>query len=127
MPLGFASMLIQAVAFAWVYRQAFAGSERSFRAKAAAYAAFGAVLSWSFTTLAVAAKNLMSSVPDYIVIEMANNGLTIVGEAAEYAHEVFEFFRECEREGIKKIYCEKIEATGIGSALMDRLRRAAQG
>jgi len=34
------------------------------------YAAFGAVLSWSFTTL-VAAKNVMASVPDYLVIETA--------------------------------------------------------
>ena len=33
--------------------------------------AFGAALSWSFTTLAVAAKNVMTSVPDYLVIETA--------------------------------------------------------
>lgn len=70
-PLGFASMLIQAVAFAWVYRQTFARSAGGLWSKAAAYAAFGAVLSWSFTTLAVAAKNVMASVPDYIVIETA--------------------------------------------------------
>jgi hypothetical protein len=31
----------------------------------------GALLSWSFTTLAVAAKNVMASVPDYLVIETA--------------------------------------------------------
>jgi len=36
-----------------------------------AYTTLGAVLSWSFTTLAVAAKNVMSSVPDYLVIETA--------------------------------------------------------
>jgi hypothetical protein len=28
-------------------------------------------LSWSFTTLAVAAKNVMTSVPNYLVIETA--------------------------------------------------------
>jgi hypothetical protein len=28
-------------------------------------------LSWSFTTVAVAAKNVMTSVPDYLVIESA--------------------------------------------------------
>jgi hypothetical protein len=39
------------------------------------YALCGAVLSWSFTTLAVAAKNIMSSVPHYLVIE---TGFTIV-------------------------------------------------
>jgi hypothetical protein len=41
------------------------------RARGLAYAVFGAVLSWSFTTIAVAAKNVMSSVPDYLLIESA--------------------------------------------------------
>ncbi|HRI04045.1 MAG TPA: L-threonylcarbamoyladenylate synthase [Pyrinomonadaceae bacterium] len=45
----------------------------------------------------------------------------------EYAQSVFEFFRECDRKGIKTIYCEMVEETGIGAALMDRLRRAAKG
>jgi hypothetical protein len=36
-----------------------------------AYGTLGAVLSWSFTTLAVAAKNVMTSVPDYLLIETA--------------------------------------------------------
>ena len=35
------------------------------------YTAFGAALSCSFTTLAVAAKNITSSVPDYLAIETA--------------------------------------------------------
>ena len=35
------------------------------------YSALGAILSWSFTTLAVAAKNIMTSVPNYLVIETA--------------------------------------------------------
>lgn len=35
----------------------------------------GAVPSWSFTTLAVAAKNVMTSFPDYLMIETA---LTVV-------------------------------------------------
>ena len=39
--------------------------------RALAYAAFGATLSWSFTTLTVAAKNVMGSVPDYLLIETA--------------------------------------------------------
>ncbi len=45
----------------------------------------------------------------------------------EYAHSVFEFFRECDRMGIRKIYCESVPETGIGAALMDRLWRAAEG
>ncbi|MBA2379532.1 MAG: threonylcarbamoyl-AMP synthase [Blastocatellia bacterium] len=44
----------------------------------------------------------------------------------EYAHKVFEFFRECDRRGIETIYCETVWEGGIGAALMDRLRRAAE-
>jgi L-threonylcarbamoyladenylate synthase len=44
----------------------------------------------------------------------------------EYAHSVFEFFRECDRTSIGAIYCEMVEEIGIGAALMDRLRRAAE-
>jgi len=47
--------------------------------------------------------------------------------AEEYAHSLFAFFRECDRRGIAVIYCQKVEETGIGAALMDRLRRAAAG
>lgn len=43
-----------------------------------------------------------------------------------YAHDLFEFLRECDRRGIETIYCEAVEEKGIGAALMDRLRRAAQ-
>lgn len=43
----------------------------------------------------------------------------------EYAHSLFEFFRECDRRGIATIYCESVPEEGIGAALMDRLRRAA--
>jgi L-threonylcarbamoyladenylate synthase len=51
----------------------------------------------------------------------------IVSGADEYAHELFEFFRECDRRGIRSIYCQPVPETGIGGALMDRIRRAAQG
>ena len=45
----------------------------------------------------------------------------------EYAHEVFGFFRECDRSGVKTIFCEEVSDDGLGAALMDRLRRAAAG
>ena len=51
----------------------------------------------------------------------------IARDAAAYAHHLFEFFRECDREGIRTIYCEAVPEEGIGAALMDRIRRAAQG
>ena len=44
-----------------------------------------------------------------------------------YANSLFEFFRECDRFGVDQIYCQAVAESGIGAALMDRLRRAAQG
>jgi hypothetical protein len=73
-PFGFLSMLIQGTLFAWFYDRVFARRSAGLAANAIGYAAFGAMLSWSFTTLAVAAKNVMASVPDYMVIE---TGFTI--------------------------------------------------
>jgi len=70
-PFGFLSMLLQAIIFAWIYDKALARRSGTLLSRSLAYAALGAVLSWSFTTLAVAAKNLMTSVPDYLVIETA--------------------------------------------------------
>jgi hypothetical protein len=70
-PFGFMSMLIQAAIFAWLYEKAFSDQRRTFASQALIYGAVGAVLSWSFTTLAVAAKNVMASVPGYLAIETA--------------------------------------------------------
>jgi L-threonylcarbamoyladenylate synthase len=50
----------------------------------------------------------------------------ICASVEEYAHEVFAFFRECDHRKIETIYCETIEEKGIGTALMDRLRRASE-
>lgn len=51
----------------------------------------------------------------------------ICSTVEEYAHSIFEFFRECDRSCVKTIYCERVEETGIGVALMERIRRAAAG
>lgn len=53
--------------------------------------------------------------------------LKVCSSTDEYAQNLFGFFRDCDRRGIKTIYCQKVEETGIGLALMDRLRRAASG
>lgn len=50
----------------------------------------------------------------------------IVDSSEEYARELFGFFRECDRQGIGLILCETVPEAGIGVALMDRLRRAAE-
>ncbi len=43
-----------------------------------------------------------------------------------YAHELFRFFRECDEKGVAQIFCQTVEEKGLGSALMDRLRRASE-
>ena len=50
----------------------------------------------------------------------------ICSSVEEYAHEIFNFFRECDAKNIETIYCETVEEKGIGLALMDRLRRASE-
>jgi len=56
-----------------------------------------------------------------------NFGLVKVCRSVEdYAHSLFEFFRQCDREGIKEIFCQMVEEKGIGLALMDRLKRASE-
>jgi Bacterial regulatory helix-turn-helix protein, lysR family len=62
---------IDAIKAAGIYVKAFARENGSFWARALVYGAVGALLSWSFTTLAVAAKNMMASVPNYLLIETA--------------------------------------------------------
>lgn len=43
-----------------------------------------------------------------------------------YAYELYHFFRRCDAVGVKTILCEQVPETGIGRALNDRLRRAAE-
>ena len=52
--------------------------------------------------------------------------IKICASVEEYAHEVFAFFRECDRRNIATIYCQTVSEKGIGLALMDRLRRASE-
>jgi hypothetical protein len=70
-PFGLIAILIQAILFAWLYQNAFAPRNGGLPSRGLAFGTFGAVLSWTFTTLAVAAKNKMTSVPDYLMIETA--------------------------------------------------------
>ena len=46
-------------------------------------------------------------------------------DANKYAYELFGFFRECDAEGIRMIYCELPPEKGIGRAIRDRLVKAA--
>ena len=53
--------------------------------------------------------------------------ILICESVEEYARKVFAFFRECDRAGVSAIYCQTVSEFGIGTALMDRLSRAAAG
>lgn len=50
----------------------------------------------------------------------------ICAEIGEYAQRLFQFFRDCDAAGIRVIYCEAVSEMGLGLALMDRIKRAAQ-
>ena len=52
--------------------------------------------------------------------------IKICASVEEYAQEVFAFFRECDRQNIKTVYCEIVEEKDIGRALMDRLERSSR-
>ncbi len=52
--------------------------------------------------------------------------MKICSSVEDYAHSVFDFFRRCDFAKIEVIYCEIVEEKGIGLALMDRLKRAAE-
>jgi hypothetical protein len=68
-PFGFLSMLIQGVIFSWAYPRLFPNRDGTIWRTGFLYGAALAILSWSFTTLAVAAKNIMGSVPTYMMLE----------------------------------------------------------
>lgn len=68
-PLGLASMLVQAVIFAWAYPRLFSTRRDEWLASALRFGAISAALAWSFTTLPVAAKYQMSSVSDFLALE----------------------------------------------------------
>lgn len=50
----------------------------------------------------------------------------ICTDLEDYAHELFLFFRMCDEAKMRVIYCQTISETGLGLALMDRLRRASE-
>ncbi len=70
-PFGLASMIIQSVVFSWAFPRLFPGARSLVLRDGLLYGTGAAVLSWSFTTLAVAAKQPMSSISDFVVLETA--------------------------------------------------------
>jgi hypothetical protein len=72
-PFGFGSMLLQGSIFAAALPRS--GNAGGSAPSVVKFVIGGAVLSWSFTTLAVAAKHQMTSVPGFMLIE---TGYTVV-------------------------------------------------
>jgi len=70
-PFGLAAILLQGAIFSWLYARVFAPRAVSWLGSGLAFGALAGVLSWTFTTLAVGAKHVMSSVSDYVVLESA--------------------------------------------------------
>ena len=68
-PFGLASMVIQGIIFSFAYPRLFPARGGAIFRPGLAYGLALAALSWSFTTLAVAAKNIMASVPLYVELE----------------------------------------------------------
>jgi hypothetical protein len=68
-PFGFLSMLLQGAILAYAYPRLCARPESI--ASGMRFAAVAALLSWTFTTLAVAAKHPMTSVAGFVAIETA--------------------------------------------------------
>ncbi len=52
--------------------------------------------------------------------------LKICASVEDYAHSIFGFFRLCDAKHVDTIYCETVLEKGLGLALMDRLKRAAE-
>ena len=74
-PLGFGSMVVQGLIFAWAYPRLFSTAREAWATSALHSGLAYAALSWSFTTIAVAAKHSMTSVAQYLLIE---TGFTLV-------------------------------------------------
>jgi hypothetical protein len=70
-PFGLASMIVQSVIFSWAFPHLFPGRRGSFLRDGLLYGLGAGLLSWSFTTLAVAAKHPMASISDYVLLETA--------------------------------------------------------
>lgn len=74
-PFGLGSMLVQGLFFAWAYPRLFGTGKTRWRLNALRAGLAFAAVSWSFTTFAAAAKQPMTSVELYLLME---TGYTLV-------------------------------------------------
>jgi L-threonylcarbamoyladenylate synthase len=84
----------------------------------------------------LASITLIDALPEIIPARSAYIGLSPMKasgllsynalDLADYAHAIYNFFRECDSKKIKMIYCQEVPERGLGVALMDRIRKAAK-
>jgi hypothetical protein len=70
-PLGLASMVVQALLYAWLFPRLFDTAHHAWLASATGFGAVFGLLAWSLAVLPVAAKYRMSSVRQFIQLETA--------------------------------------------------------
>ncbi len=89
-PFGLASMIVQGALFSWAYPHLFSTAHEQLVSSALACALAYGVLSWSFTTLPVAAKFRMTSVSGFVALESAFTALQfiIVGPLMALAYRI---------------------------------------
>jgi hypothetical protein len=87
-PFGLASMIVQGALFSWAYPHLFSTAHEQWASSALACALTYGALSWSFTTLPVAAKFRMTSVSGFVALESAFTALqfAIVGPLLALAY-----------------------------------------
>jgi hypothetical protein len=68
-PFGLLAILVQGAVFSWLYGKAFAPRAVSWLKSGLAFGALAGVLGWTYMAVAVAAKHVMASVPDFLMLE----------------------------------------------------------
>jgi hypothetical protein len=68
-PFGLLAMLIQGAVFSWLYGRAFAPQAVSWLRSGLAFGALAGALGWSYMAVAAGAKHVMTSVPDFVLLE----------------------------------------------------------
>jgi hypothetical protein len=87
-PFGLASMLVQGSILTWLYPRVSGGSGASWLRQGLVFGLVVGLFAWSFSTVAVAAKYQMTSVPLFMALETGFTALhyAIVGPLIALAH-----------------------------------------
>lgn len=68
-PLGIAAMLVQAAAYAWAYPRLCTTRRDAWLRGAGRFGLVFGSIGWAYSTLAVGAKHVMTSVPEFLALE----------------------------------------------------------